>query len=260
MSKMTMWEQLAYPFPERFVYWFNKGGNDLAYLDARTVMDRLDQVVGPENWSDSYTETESGRVICTIVVAFFEEGKKFVVSKSDGAGDTSIEGEKGGLSDAFKRAAVKFGIGRYLYRLAGPSNVTGRLPEWAMPGGGPVPDATTDFGGDQDVESNGEVPQLEATGGSVGGAGDTSHGKDDGVVVDIEEHKQKKMREQFEALQADGIGKLGLEEYLKVASFIFEEAYGGLTWKDEAVDLDMARSMYKDLRRAIDNELEKQGA
>ncbi len=39
------------------------------------------------------------------------------VTKSDGAGDTNIEAEKGGISDALKRAAQKFGIGRYLYYL-----------------------------------------------------------------------------------------------------------------------------------------------
>tara|TARA_R110000851_G_scaffold284617_1_gene438177 strand:- start:1290 stop:1529 length:240 start_codon:yes stop_codon:yes gene_type:complete len=37
------------------------------------------------------------------------------VWKSDGAGETSIEGEKGGFSDAFKRAAVHFGYARELY-------------------------------------------------------------------------------------------------------------------------------------------------
>jgi hypothetical protein len=35
--------------------------------------------------------------------------------KADGAGDTDVEPEKGALSDAFKRAAVRWGIGRYLY-------------------------------------------------------------------------------------------------------------------------------------------------
>ena len=37
------------------------------------------------------------------------------ISKSDGAGDTSIEGEKGGISDSFKRCCVAWGIARYLY-------------------------------------------------------------------------------------------------------------------------------------------------
>lgn len=83
----------------------------LCYIDARDVMERFDEVCGPGNWEDSYTETARGRVICTIRVKVDGEW----VGKSDGAGDTAIEGEKGGISDAFKRAAVKWGVGRYLY-------------------------------------------------------------------------------------------------------------------------------------------------
>lgn len=37
------------------------------------------------------------------------------IDKTDGAEDSDIEAVKGGLSDAFKRAAVKWNIGRYLY-------------------------------------------------------------------------------------------------------------------------------------------------
>jgi hypothetical protein len=40
--------------------------------------------------------------------------------KSDGAGATDVEGEKGMLSDALKRAAVRWGVGRYLYDLKSP--------------------------------------------------------------------------------------------------------------------------------------------
>jgi hypothetical protein len=35
--------------------------------------------------------------------------------RGDGAGPTDMEAEKGTLSDAFKRAGVRWGIGRYLY-------------------------------------------------------------------------------------------------------------------------------------------------
>jgi Rad52/22 family double-strand break repair protein len=40
--------------------------------------------------------------------------------RSNGAGNTSFEGEKGAYSDAFKRAAVLWGVGRYLYSLTNP--------------------------------------------------------------------------------------------------------------------------------------------
>ena len=40
--------------------------------------------------------------------------------KADGAGDTAVEADKGALSDAFKRAAVRWGVGRYLYGMPSP--------------------------------------------------------------------------------------------------------------------------------------------
>lgn len=79
--------------------------NMLVYIDARDVQDRLDEVCS-DLWSNKF-ESINGRNVCTITI----NG----LSRSDGAGDTDFEGEKGGLSDAFKRAAVMWGIGRYLY-------------------------------------------------------------------------------------------------------------------------------------------------
>ena len=112
--------QLAAPFPPESVHWRAQSvsGRDgkhtalaLAYLDARDVMDRLDTVCGPDNWSDSYIETPKGRIIGTLDICIDGDW----ISKSDGAGDTDVEGEKGAISDALKRTAVKWGIGRYLY-------------------------------------------------------------------------------------------------------------------------------------------------
>lgn len=77
----------------------------LVYIDARDVQDRLDEVCGC-NWSNSLKEV-MGRMVCEITI----NG----ITKSDGAGDTDFEGEKGGISDAFKRSAVMWGVGRYLY-------------------------------------------------------------------------------------------------------------------------------------------------
>lgn len=85
----------------------------LCYITSRSVQNRLDDVCGPAGWESSFTETAAGRVIATISI---DMGTRWV-SKSDGAGATAKEGEKGGLSDAFKRAAVMWGIGRYLYGL-----------------------------------------------------------------------------------------------------------------------------------------------
>lgn len=125
MSDQPEWfKDLAAPFPPDAISWRvgsttqdKKKGMALAYIDARDVMDRLDEVLGPENWSDKY-EYLGDRMVCTISIRCGEGGDW--VDKADGAGNTDIEGEKGGISDAFKRAAVKWGIGRYLYRLDSP--------------------------------------------------------------------------------------------------------------------------------------------
>jgi len=122
-SEINIWELLARPFAPGQVRWRigrkSKKGDKampLAYIDARDVMDRLDGVMGPADWQTSYTETTRGRVICSLSLNINGEW----ITKSDGAGDTQVEGEKGAISDAFKRAAVHWGIGRYLYGMDAP--------------------------------------------------------------------------------------------------------------------------------------------
>lgn len=84
----------------------------LAYVDSRAVMRRLDIVLGPMNWTDSYLFGDKA-VVCTLSLKIGNEW----VSKEDGSDQTDVEAAKGGISTAFKRAAVKFGVGRYLYDL-----------------------------------------------------------------------------------------------------------------------------------------------
>lgn len=88
----------------------------MAYIDARTVMDRLDQVLGPEGWSCTYTIGEKGLMVCNMGIRVNGEW----IYKADGAGPSDFEAEKGACSGAFKRAAVRWGIGRYLYDLPSP--------------------------------------------------------------------------------------------------------------------------------------------
>ena len=84
----------------------------LAYVDSRDVQERLDKAVGKGNWKNEYS-FHGDRIICRISIKVNGEW----VSKEDGAGDTKVESEKGGLSDAFKRAAVHWGINRSAYGL-----------------------------------------------------------------------------------------------------------------------------------------------
>lgn len=114
--------RLAEPFPPELVSWRvgpttkdNSKGQALAYIDARDVMRRFDEVCGP-HWQCRYIPMPNGTTCCEIGVLI--EGDW--IWRSNGAGATDIEGEKGGYSDALKRAAVLFGVGRYLYDLNPP--------------------------------------------------------------------------------------------------------------------------------------------
>jgi len=90
-------------------------GIALAYIDSRDVQERLDAVCGPENWQDKY-HIYGTTMICEIGIKVGDSW----VWKSDGAGSTDIEAEKGQISDSFKRTAVKWGVGRYLYDIDSP--------------------------------------------------------------------------------------------------------------------------------------------
>ena len=118
--------QLKAPFPESRLKWRKSGGGDVVYVDARDYMNRLDEVC---MWQDEYEVLDAGTVICRLGIKIGGEW----IWRSDGAGQTNIEGEKGGFTDAFKRACVKFGLGRYLYYLSASSDH--KLPSWATPEG-----------------------------------------------------------------------------------------------------------------------------
>lgn len=85
----------------------------LAYVTNRAIMQRLDDVCGPQNWRNEFGSAPDGGVLCGISIRCDGEW----VTKYDGAANTEIEAIKGGLSGAMKRAAVQWGIGRYLYSL-----------------------------------------------------------------------------------------------------------------------------------------------
>jgi hypothetical protein len=89
----------------------------LAYVDARVIQDRLDDVLGVEGWQDEYEILPDGSVVCKLRLRLGDEW----ITKMDvgGPSEQPDEGDrrKAAFSDALKRAAVKFGVGRYLYRL-----------------------------------------------------------------------------------------------------------------------------------------------
>ena len=158
----SQFEQLKAPFPVKDIQWRigrkNKDGTKaevLAYIDARAIQERIDEVVGPENWSVEYRPVDMGTMtretynktvtenikgfICTLSIFINDK----IITREDGSNCTDNEPFKGGMSGAFKRTASSLGIGRYLYDLdtvwvdidkygkfAPP-----QLPSWALPEG-----------------------------------------------------------------------------------------------------------------------------
>lgn len=99
----------------------NKAGSAF-YIDARLVAERLNAIVGPEGWQDEYkpllaTGAEMAGnffpVECALTVLGFR--KIDVGCYQRNAADDKAW--KAAYSDAFKRVAVKFRVGAYLYAI-----------------------------------------------------------------------------------------------------------------------------------------------
>jgi hypothetical protein len=107
---------LAAPFESHEVKTRSQQSRQLHYVTARTVMNRLDNVLGPENWWDEYSPSENS-VLCRLTIRL-PDGS--TLTKCDAGGYAGMadsgDDDKSGYSDSFKRAAVKFGVARYLYR------------------------------------------------------------------------------------------------------------------------------------------------
>lgn len=118
-------------------------GLALAYVTNRAIQNRLDDVFGCFGWKNEYREWHGDSQLCGISIKVGDEW----ITKWDGADDSATEATKGGLSDAMKRAAYQWGIGRYLYKLPQvwvPIKPVGKsyvitskpdLPIWALPKG-----------------------------------------------------------------------------------------------------------------------------
>lgn len=90
----------------------SKKATCIAYIDARDVMELLDEVVGAQNWKDEY-KMVGDKMMAGVSIRIGDDW----ITKWDTGAESEIEKEKGEVSDAFKRAAVKWGVGRFLYGL-----------------------------------------------------------------------------------------------------------------------------------------------
>ena len=125
MSEIDL-TKLADPFPLEDIEWrvsrSGRGGNGifcmtLAYITARAIQKRLDDVCGPENWRNEEPRMldVNGKTAFAVGISI-RIGEEWV-TKWDVADPTNIEPAKGGFSGAMKRAGAHWGIGRYLYYL-----------------------------------------------------------------------------------------------------------------------------------------------
>jgi hypothetical protein len=127
-------KQLGAFFPSTAIQWRagsmtqdKTRGKALPYIDARVVQNRLDDVVGAGNWKNSYSEVIVNGKLLAVRCALAVKVEGEWVEKEDGAHLDNIEtfdqaekAIKGVYSDALKRAAVQWGIGRYLYEFDAP--------------------------------------------------------------------------------------------------------------------------------------------
>lgn len=160
--------KLAEPFPSEDIEWFigattkdKQKGLAIPFITNRAVMERLDEVCGPDRWRNEYKtlgEREiydnnnqvSGKKSSQLCgISIWSEELHEWITKWDGAEESDIEAIKGSLSSAMKRAAVQWGIGRYLYYIESPwveieqqgrsykikDNQIITPPGWALPGG-----------------------------------------------------------------------------------------------------------------------------
>jgi hypothetical protein len=123
--------RLRQPFPSSDIKWrvgrWNSEalrGQALPYLDARSIQSRLDDIVGAENWQVEYKSSPlPNGLICRLGIlvgdtwVFKEDGAQLDAVNSGNNREIAI---KGAYTDAFKRAAVMWGIGRYLYDYTAP--------------------------------------------------------------------------------------------------------------------------------------------
>lgn len=124
MDKREMFEKLSKLDPKTIKTltkkWKDrKTGEDKAmsqkYITARTVMNMLDRYVGPENWRAEYAPMNLNPTVIAVQCTLYLRIDGEWVGKTDIGTASDIEPEKGAVSDAFKRAAVHWGIGRELY-------------------------------------------------------------------------------------------------------------------------------------------------
>ncbi|WP_422932087.1 Rad52/Rad22 family DNA repair protein [Singulisphaera sp. PoT] len=153
---------LMAPFEGNEVKVRTQANRQLHYITARTAMNRLDEVLGPENWWDAYRPGENS-VMCELTIRLPD---KSTLTKCDAGGYAGMadsgDDDKSGFSDAFKRACAKFGIARYLYRDGIPDFVRESYEA-------PAPSSPSNNGHQHEGQPHQTEPDPRAPIGALGG-------------------------------------------------------------------------------------------
>ena len=126
MNIQEISKKLSAYFPEENIKWRISAttqdktkGLAVPYIDTRAIQNRLDDTLGIDGWKVSYRPIDGG-FICSLSLKLNNEW----ITKEDGSNLTEYEQIKGGISQAFKRAASSgFGVGRYIYNIE---------PKWVL--------------------------------------------------------------------------------------------------------------------------------
>lgn len=180
---------LAAPFPASVINWKPQAVSKdktkalaVAYIDARDVMARLDEVVGPFNWQVKH-EQAGDQTVTGLGIKHPLTGEwvwkydvGFVGGSESKDDDEQVKAIKGTASDGLKRAAVAWGVGRYLYSLPKTwvefdadkrqLKTTPVLPLWAIPEADRKPGSKS--------RGNGHKAATPANGGQTGTATQTA--------------------------------------------------------------------------------------
>lgn len=112
MNKTIDLEKLKEPIKPKWKVQTTKGGKAVCvpYIDARDVQERFDSVCGPDKWQNTY-DPDTG--VSSIGIFINDDW----IWKSDVGIESKFEAVKGRASDAIKRAAVVWGVGRDMYKI-----------------------------------------------------------------------------------------------------------------------------------------------
>src|SRR5580700_2382615 len=156
----ALFTELAEPFDPSEIKWRvthttqdGSGGAVIPFADPRAYSDRLNQIFTPSGWTRAYEVSTVSSITRMKKDKLIQTGKVLVTCTVTiaGLGTHADSGEEWAdeehamttaLAQAFKRACVCFGLGRYLYNFAEmwvPLNQHRQpvhfptLPQWALP-------------------------------------------------------------------------------------------------------------------------------